>query len=62
MDFICQAEAHHKVYLRVRVTGVMIKQAFKEGAVVEKDALLYEIEPPEFAAARDSAAAKVAGT
>lgn len=61
MDFIGQTEAHQKVDLRARVTGVLIKQAFKEGAVVEKDALLYEIDPSEFAAARDSAAAKVAG-
>ena len=59
MVFVGQTEAHQKVDLRARVTGVLIKQAFKEGAVVEKDALLYEIDPSEFNAARDSAAAKV---
>lgn len=45
------------VGIRARITGYLKKIHFKEGTDVEKDALLYEIDPREFEAARDRAIA-----
>jgi len=61
MEFVGQTEAHQRVDLRARVTGTLIAQDFKEGATVKKGSVLYEIDPAEYKAARDSAAAKVEG-
>ncbi|GBE42537.1 Efflux pump periplasmic linker BepF [bacterium BMS3Bbin10] len=59
VDFIGQAEAFQSVDLRARVTGFLLKQAFKEGAAVKKGDILFVIDPSEHNAARDVAAAKV---
>ncbi len=58
-DFVGQTEAFQSVDLRARVTGFLLKQGFKEGNTVKKGEELYEIDPSEFNAARDVAAAKV---
>jgi len=59
-DFIGQAEAFQSVDLRARVTGFLLKQAFKEGNTVKKGDTLFVIDASEFHAARDAFAAKVA--
>ncbi len=59
-EFIGQSEAFQSVDLRARVTGFLIEQPFKEGRPVKKGDQLFVIDPSEFDAARDAAAAKVA--
>ena len=59
MEFIGQTEAFQKVELRARVTGTLVKKDFKDGAQVKAEQLLFAIDPAEFDAARDAAAAKV---
>ncbi|MGI9383140.1 MAG: efflux RND transporter periplasmic adaptor subunit [Methyloligellaceae bacterium] len=58
-EFVGQTEAYQTVDLRARVTGFLLEQPFKEGAVVEKGELLYVIDPSEFDAKRAAAAAQV---
>jgi RND family efflux transporter MFP subunit len=45
-----RAEAKPAVEIRPRVTGYLTKVAFKEGAIVRKGTLLYEINPEPFKA------------
>lgn len=59
VDFIGQTEAFQSVDLRARVTGFLLKQSFKDGNAVKKGDVLFVIDPSEFNAARDVAAAKV---
>lgn len=61
LEFVGQTEAIQSVDLRARVTGFLLEEKFKEGAEVKKGDVLYVIDPSEFDANRDSAAAKVAG-
>lgn len=42
-----------------RVTGVLLERKFEEGAKVEKDQVLFQIDPAPLQAARDAAAAQV---
>lgn len=58
-EFVGQTEAFQSVDLRARVTGFLLKQSFKEGNTVRKDDVLFVIDPSEFNAKRDVAAAKV---
>jgi membrane fusion protein (multidrug efflux system) len=58
-DFVGQTEAFQSVDLRARVTGFLLKQSFKEGNTVKKDDVLFVIDPSEYNAKRDVAAAKV---
>ena len=58
-SFVGQTEAFQSVELRARVTGFLLKQSFKEGKTVKKGDVLFVIDPSEFNAARDVAAAKV---
>lgn len=60
LEFVGQTEAFQSVDLRARVTGFLLEQKFAEGEAVKKDELLFVIDPSEFKAARDGAAAKVA--
>ena len=59
VEFVGQTEASQSVDLRARVTGFLLKQAFKDGNAVKKGEVLFVIDPSEFNAARDVAAAKV---
>lgn len=42
-----------------RVTGILLERKFEEGAKVEKDQVLFQIDPAPLKAARDAAAAQV---
>jgi membrane fusion protein, multidrug efflux system len=46
--------------IRAQVTGYLARQAYKEGAVVKKGDLLFEIDPRTFQAALDQAVAQLA--
>ena len=61
LDFVGQTEAIQTVDLRARVTGFLLEEKFSEGSDVKKGDVLYVIDPAEFDANRDAAAAKVAG-
>jgi membrane fusion protein (multidrug efflux system) len=60
VEFVGQSEAFQSVDLRARVTGFLIEQPFKQGEPVKKGDVLFVIDPSEYNAARDAAAAKVA--
>ena len=54
-DFIGRTDAKDKVAIRARVSGYLMKVAFKDGAIVKKDELLYQIDPRPFQATLDEA-------
>ena len=49
-DFIGTTDAVDKVDIRARVSGYLVKVAFKDGEYVAKDQLLYQIDPRPFEA------------
>jgi RND family efflux transporter MFP subunit len=53
-------EASASVDIRARVTGYLKKVCFKSGALVKKDDLLFEIDPPLYEAEHDRAEAALA--
>ncbi len=57
LEFTGATEAVEHVEIRARVEGFLKAIHFTDGAVVEKDQLLFTIEPEAFAARRDEAAA-----
>ncbi len=61
LEFVGQTEAVQTVDLRARVTGFLLEEKFEEGSEVKKGDVLYVIDPSEFDANRDAAAAKVEG-
>jgi RND family efflux transporter MFP subunit len=54
-EFTGRTDAVSRVDIRARVAGYLMKVTFKDGDVVKKDALLYEIDPRPFQAALDEA-------
>ena len=54
-DFTGKTDAVSKVDIRARVSGYLIKVAFKDGDIVKKGDLLYEIDPRPFQADLDQA-------
>jgi RND family efflux transporter MFP subunit len=50
-DFTGRTDAVSRVELRARVSGYLFKVNFKDGDIVKKDALLYQIDPRPFEAA-----------
>jgi membrane fusion protein (multidrug efflux system) len=50
-EFVGRVEAVDRVEVRARVTGFLQKVLFKEGDIVKKGDLLYQIEPDSFEAA-----------
>lgn len=58
-EFVGKTEAYRAVDLRARVTGFLIERTFEEGKDVEKDTVLYRIDPTEFEAAVAAATASV---
>jgi RND family efflux transporter MFP subunit len=58
-DFTGNTDAVYKVDVRARVSGYLIKVAFKDGDIVKKDQLLYEIDPRPFQADLDLALGNV---
>ncbi|MCP4380861.1 MAG: efflux RND transporter periplasmic adaptor subunit [Hyphomicrobiales bacterium] len=58
-EFVGKTEAFSQVDLRARVTGFLSEQTFAEGTDVAADALLFKIDPSEYAAAKAAATAGV---
>lgn len=58
-EFVGKTEAFQAVDLRARVTGFLVERAFNEGQAVDRDALLYRIDPAEYQAAVAAATASV---
>ncbi len=58
-EFVGKTEAYRAVDLRARVTGFLVEKTFNEGENVEKDEVLYRIDPAEFQAAVAAATAGV---
>ncbi len=59
VDFTGRLDAVNSVGIRARVTGFIIKTAFKEGATVKKDDLLFEIDSRPYKAQYDQAQGQV---
>lgn len=60
LEFTGTTEAVEAVEIRARVEGFLKGIHFADGSIVEKDQLLFSIEPEAFIARRDEAAAMVA--
>jgi multidrug efflux system membrane fusion protein len=60
VDFTGRTDAVEAVDIRPRVTGYLIKMAFKEGSEVKKGDLLFEIDPRPYQAQLDQAQGQVA--
>ena len=58
-DFIGRTDAVSKVDIRARVSGYLVKVNFKDGDIVKKGTLLYEIDPRPFQADLDQANGEV---
>ena len=58
-EFVGRTESFQKVDLLARVKGFLIAQDFTDGSNVEKDAILYKIDPSEYQAAVAAAQAGV---
>ncbi len=54
-EFTGRTDAVSRVEIRARVSGYLIKVNFKDGDIVKKDDLLYEIDPRPFQAVLDDA-------
>jgi len=59
-DFTGRTEAVDSVDVRARVSGYLVKMAFKEGDEVKKGDLLFEVDPRPYQADYDKAAAQLA--
>ncbi len=59
-DFVARTEAHLEVQLVPRVEGTLLEKGFKEGALVEKDQLLFKIDPDIYKARVTQARADLA--
>jgi membrane fusion protein, multidrug efflux system len=59
-EFVGRTEASQRVDVRARVSGTLLERPFEQGANVNKDALLFKIDPAEFDAALASAKASLA--
>lgn len=58
-QFVGKTITASRVDIRARVTGFLVEEPFVEGSDIEKDALLYKIDPVEFKAAEAAAKATV---
>src|SRR5574341_577652 len=59
-EFVAQTDARFTVEVRARVQGILKDLQFKEGGLVKKDQVLYQIEPEEFQANLEAAKAQLA--
>jgi membrane fusion protein (multidrug efflux system) len=59
-EFVARTRAQEDSEIRARVTGTIIERNFDEGQVVEKDALLFRIDPRPYEAALSAAQANLA--
>ena len=60
-EYVGQTAGSREVEVRARVTGILLKRNFTEGAPVKEGQSLYTLDPAPFQAAVNSAAADVAG-
>ncbi|MBV8456803.1 MAG: efflux RND transporter periplasmic adaptor subunit [Acetobacteraceae bacterium] len=58
LDFVGTTEAIRSVTLQARVTGYLATQPVGDGADVQKDQLLYQVDPRDYLAALDQATAQ----
>lgn len=59
-EFVARTEASREANIRARVKGELIKRDFREGTIVEKDQVLFEIDPAAYKASLASAKAQLA--
>jgi RND family efflux transporter MFP subunit len=59
-DFTGRTEAMRSIEIRARVTGYLLKANFKEGALVHKGDLLFEVDPRLYQALYEQALSQVA--
>jgi membrane fusion protein (multidrug efflux system) len=59
-DWVAQTDGFVNAQIQPQVSGYLIKQDYKEGSVVAKDQVLFEIDPRPFQATLDQAEAAVA--
>src|SRR5438105_3409536 len=59
VDFTGRTDAVFTVNIVPRVTGYLVKMPFKEGALVKKDDLLFEVDPRPYQAQLDQAEGQV---
>lgn len=58
--FTAQTEGSREVEIRPRISGILLKRAFKEGGRVKQGDLLYRIDPAEYVAKVNQAEAQLA--
>jgi multidrug efflux system membrane fusion protein len=59
IDYTGRTDAVNSVDIRPRVTGYLVKMPFKEGSDVQKDDLLFQVDPRPYQAQYDQAAGQV---
>ncbi|MGB0938346.1 MAG: efflux RND transporter periplasmic adaptor subunit [Colwellia sp.] len=59
-EFVARTEASREANIRARVKGELIKRDFREGTIVEKEQVLFEIDPAAYKASLASAKAQLA--
>jgi membrane fusion protein (multidrug efflux system) len=59
-EFVARTRAREDADIRARITGTIVERNFSEGQFVEKDALLFRIDPRPYASALKSAEADLA--
>ncbi|MGH8650019.1 MAG: efflux RND transporter periplasmic adaptor subunit, partial [Burkholderiales bacterium] len=60
VEYVAQTDARVTVEVRARVQGILKDMRFKEGDLVKKDEVLYQIEPDEYHANLQTARAQLA--
>ena len=59
-DWVATLDGYVNAQIQPQVTGYLIKQDYKEGSLVKKDQILFEIDPRPFQAALDQAKGSLA--
>ena len=59
-EFVARTRAREDADIRARITGAIMERNFEEGQIVEKDALLFRIDPRPYEAALNAARADLA--
>src|SRR5689334_16153928 len=59
-EWVATLDGYVNAQIQARVAGYVIRQAYKEGSLVRKGELLFEIDPRPFKAALDQAKAQLA--
>ncbi len=62
LEFVARTEAYQSADIQARVEGELIKREFKEGTLVEKDQLLFKIDPVEYQASLTKVEAEVSSS